>query len=427
MESAASIVPASPSCPSPAAGAAPAAASDDAEGGPTPVANAPSLTTGPAETGKFFQGLAASRDSAEFSDVTIVVSERRFPAHRVVLSAWSTPLRAMLAPGRWSEGVASDAANPAPDMVLEEVNADTFSVLLEFVYCGTADLTPDNVLDVLEEANRWAIAALVDTCSEALIRSLDVRDVAAVLTTADRLNIGALRDSCMEYCATSFTRIEKSKLANLSVELVKELCARDDVTAAEEDVFLAAAHYIAANELPPGDADNLLSRVRFAFIPNAFLVDTVQTHPVLGEPMRAQNCQLLMRAALWQSASSAQVREVLSAQGLCTEPRDEQTVSFEDIREGIEFTVTADKAKLRRLCEDSDANTPAVGWNGDMELISGCTATVLTCAIKYRAALLQFESGAKWTLPPSTLAWVSSKAKKEPPAALPEPTVELAE
>jgi hypothetical protein len=92
------------------------------------------------------------------SDVTFVVrgasgAERRFVAHRNIISAWSPPLERMLC-GGFAEG-------SSHEVQIRDVEPSAFEAMLQLMYCGTAELTVDNVLAILDVSVRFDVAPLV--------------------------------------------------------------------------------------------------------------------------------------------------------------------------------------------------------------------------------------------------------------------------
>ena len=71
---------------------------------------------------------------AEISDVTFIVDDRRFDAHRVVLAARSRYFRALLYGGM-------KEAKPNAEIQLPYTSAEAFAYLLEYLYSGKLQLS----------------------------------------------------------------------------------------------------------------------------------------------------------------------------------------------------------------------------------------------------------------------------------------------
>ena len=106
----------------------------------------------------------------KFSDVTFVVYSDeaaevepvKFVAHRNIVASWSAPLEAMLG-GGFQEGDRTKT-----EVVLRDIEPESFEILLRMMYCGDALITENNVLSVLECANRFDVGLLMQYCVQFL-------------------------------------------------------------------------------------------------------------------------------------------------------------------------------------------------------------------------------------------------------------------
>ncbi|KAH7696752.1 BTB/POZ domain-containing protein 6-A [Aphelenchoides avenae] len=84
----------------------------------------------------------------------------RFPAHTQVLSAESESFQTMFY-GSFGK----------PDEVeIPDAKSDDFKTFLQYIYCGSVELTDDNVFPVLYLAKKYLVQSLVDMCQERIQR-----------------------------------------------------------------------------------------------------------------------------------------------------------------------------------------------------------------------------------------------------------------
>ena len=103
--------------------------------------------------------LSAFRKAGTLTDVTICAGGERFPAHRNVLAASSDYLAALFASGmRDSES----------DVALQDVPANIFSALLDFVYEGTCVLAEPLLPNLLVAAAMLQVLPLQEAVLEVL-------------------------------------------------------------------------------------------------------------------------------------------------------------------------------------------------------------------------------------------------------------------
>ncbi|KAI1897337.1 hypothetical protein AGOR_G00082280 [Albula goreensis] len=119
--------------------------------------------------------LGALVPGEDYSDVTFIVEEKRFPAHRVILAARCHYFRALLYGGM-------KESQPQVEVCLEETRAEAFSMLLQYLYTGRASLSSareEVLLDFLGLAHRYGLQPLEDSTSEFLRTVLHTHNVLA--------------------------------------------------------------------------------------------------------------------------------------------------------------------------------------------------------------------------------------------------------
>jgi len=209
--------------------------------------------------------------SDTYSDVTLLVGEgeERIPAHRLVLGLASRPLRSMMGmDGNWPP--TSTVRLPADDVA-------TFKRLLEYIYTGRLELTPEVVLDTLKAAGFYELPELQEKCRFAITKFLRPASAVTAYESALQLEDNALEQRVAEYIDRNATAVLRSEgfFKLVHVEHVTRLLARDELRADEIDVFDAAAAWLRvpgrsahkdavlqAVRLPRLDASKLHSTVR---------------------------------------------------------------------------------------------------------------------------------------------------------------------
>ncbi|XP_074107862.1 speckle-type POZ protein B-like [Cotesia typhae] len=121
------------------------------------------------------------------TDVTFIVGEKKFPAHKLVLMVRSPVFRAMLSSSKEHE---INIPDTCPDM---------FDKLLEFIYTDrVADL--DAVAeDLVELADKYQVRTLKQVCFEELCMSVNIENAARMILLADRLNAEIMFKYVTEY------------------------------------------------------------------------------------------------------------------------------------------------------------------------------------------------------------------------------------
>ena len=129
------------------------------------------------------------------TDVTIVVGDGTFRAHKLILAARSDYFRAL-----FRSGMTETVNN---EVKIEDVDPPAFNELLRFLYCGL----PPNSLNVTSKtllplADRFGVLGLKDLCVSAIGNVLHDGNVLDALQLAHRLNCPSLMEKCMPLIKT---------------------------------------------------------------------------------------------------------------------------------------------------------------------------------------------------------------------------------
>ncbi|KAH0558171.1 hypothetical protein KQX54_014723 [Cotesia glomerata] len=130
-------------------------------------------------------------DTKMDADVTFIVGEKKFRAHKLVLMVRSPVFRAMLNSGM--------RENKEHGINIPDISPDMFNSLLEFMYTDrVADL--DAVAeDLVEVADKYQVQTLKQVCLEELCMSVNIENAARMILLADRLNAEIMFKYVTEY------------------------------------------------------------------------------------------------------------------------------------------------------------------------------------------------------------------------------------
>ncbi|KAG7267082.1 hypothetical protein CRUP_024448, partial [Coryphaenoides rupestris] len=162
--------------------------------------------------------LGALVPGEEYSDVTFVVEEKRFPAHRVILAARCHYFR--LAAAACLINIQDST----------ETRAEAFSMLLHYLYTGRASLSSareEVLLDFLGLAHRYGLQPLEDSTSEFLRTVLHTSNVCLVFDVASLYSLAALGTACCAYMDRH----------------APEVLASDGFLALSKEIFLALSRW----------------------------------------------------------------------------------------------------------------------------------------------------------------------------------------
>lgn len=101
------------------------------------------------------------RTKGEYCDVCICISEKRYLAHKCVLSANCRKLDELIQLASKKSGHTSDI-----EIEINNINADAFELLLEYFYSGNLNINGDNFMAVVTAANQLDLQDVVAKCTE---------------------------------------------------------------------------------------------------------------------------------------------------------------------------------------------------------------------------------------------------------------------
>ena len=144
--------------------------------------------------------LAEQRNKPQFSDITFMVQNKPYYAHKIVVSLLSELFRTMLRAGL------QESSKPGSCTVrIDEISYECFTELMKYLYTGQFDCLDaiEDKQELLETAIEFLRIADVEVlddvkiaCELKLISLLSVKCFQQVSEAADKYNADRLKDYC---------------------------------------------------------------------------------------------------------------------------------------------------------------------------------------------------------------------------------------
>ncbi|XP_007238565.3 BTB/POZ domain-containing protein 9 [Astyanax mexicanus] len=222
--------------------------------------------------------LGALVPGEEYSDVTFVVEEKRFPAHRVILAARCQYFRALLYGGMRE-------SHPQAEVRLEETHAEAFSMLLRYLYTGRASLSDareETLLDFLGLAHRYGLQPLESSTCDFLRTLLNTRNVCLIFDVASLYCLRDLAEACCAYMDRHAVEVlETDGFLSLSKTALLTVVRRDSFAASEREIFQALCRWCRHN----GDgtaSQEVMSAVRLPLMSLSEMLNVVRPSGLLS-------------------------------------------------------------------------------------------------------------------------------------------------
>ncbi|KAI8511027.1 hypothetical protein Bbelb_119430 [Branchiostoma belcheri] len=225
----------------------------------------------------FFGAVGDLQKDGVLQDVVLEVEGRRFPCHRLVLSAASPYFRAMFT---------SDMAESRQETVLlQGLDADVFEEILSYIYSGTLQVSLDSVQHLYHAADLLQLDYVRDTCSSYMVRNVERSNCVDLYKFADVFSVKTVMKACLQSIARNFTEIASSEeFCSLSVDQLTEIISHEELDVKEETrVWEAVVRWVQHNKedrlqhLP-----SILPHIRFNLLTPYNMV-TILDHPLVRE------------------------------------------------------------------------------------------------------------------------------------------------
>ena len=180
---------------------------------------------------------AQFREEGIFTDVQLKIGRTVFPAHRMVLAAYSDYFYAMFTNGM------KETNQEVIELGDESISSETFKHIIDYIYSGYLDINTENVFQVLAVADHLQVTSVLQECCDFLKKELrqfklDVRWYCRVCAIAEKYGLRELREAAESKMALNYQDICESEefLSHISAEKLLSLLSRDDVSASSETI-----------------------------------------------------------------------------------------------------------------------------------------------------------------------------------------------
>ncbi|XP_055898267.1 kelch-like protein 12 isoform X2 [Biomphalaria glabrata] len=181
-----------------------------------------------------------------YTDVTFIVGERKFPAHRLVMDSISDYFKSLFKAKVYSQG----------EVIIENVSAESFQILLDFAYNGRVEITFDNVSRLLLAADYFTIDFIREWCMQHIVLYINIENVCDVIMFALEHNLHDLLDSAIGFLKKNVDGVSKNDtFSSLEPKFLSALF--------NDDNLILYNHNI---PLKPLDSEKLLLEVIMRYI-----------------------------------------------------------------------------------------------------------------------------------------------------------------
>lgn len=196
------------------------------------------------------------------ADVWFIFDSERIPGHRIILAS-SPWLESMFFGSLTEEGEVN--------MRHSNVSSSTFKEFLRYVYCGKANLTMDNIAEMIYLADESLDQDIFDECENFLLNRLGLDNIFDVYQLALKHERAVrLKNACEEeICVNAEETIKSSRFERIPYEFLENIVKCDSLVCDEKDLFDACIGWAKAEcrrqNIFQHDPLNIRAQLRDAF------------------------------------------------------------------------------------------------------------------------------------------------------------------
>ncbi|XP_035699662.1 kelch-like protein 9 [Branchiostoma floridae] len=209
-----------------------------------------------------------------FRDACVIVEDKSFLAHRLVLAAYSTYFRDIF----MMDHEPND--DGMFEISLSGVQAKVADNVIQSMYTSKLNLSSTNVFDVLELADGLKYTVAVQACTKYLKENLNKENCLRTMSLAISYHLDDLKEDSGKFAAARFEEV-KHTAGFMALEwfTLRDFIARDDLRATRElQVFQAVVAWLQKDKTKRQKwAVRLMENVRFPLMTPNEVVDSVES------------------------------------------------------------------------------------------------------------------------------------------------------
>lgn len=215
------------------------------------------------------ENMRSSYKEKKQCDIVLIakIDNSKVHAHKICLSASSEYFRGMFRSGM------NEAK--ADEIKLEDIDGETLTSIVVFIYTASIELRNDTVESVLIGANRFQVNNLIDACSDFIDKRLDIDNCLGIALFAKQQSVTSLCKKATTFALQHFETVCKEKeFLDLNKEQLNALISSDHLcVSSEEKVFLSLVAWVEYDkENREALIFDIFSQVRFTFLEPKFII-----------------------------------------------------------------------------------------------------------------------------------------------------------
>jgi kelch-like protein 18 len=231
-----------------------------------------------------FRQMEEIRRNGKLCDITLVVKEHKFTAHRIVLASSIPYFNAMFL---------NEMIEAKQDTIhLNDVDPNALEQLINYSYNGTININNENVQNLLIASNFFHLKNIKIACCEFIKKRLNIHDVLSIRIFADQLMCHDLIRCCNFFINKNFNKlVQTNSFLELNSFQLVDLLKRDELNVDSEEQCYEALITWLKHDLDKRKEylTDLLKLIRLPLISVEYLYENIKNETLIRENLSARD------------------------------------------------------------------------------------------------------------------------------------------
>ncbi|XP_012259425.2 kelch-like protein 10 isoform X2 [Athalia rosae] len=250
--------------------------------------------------------------------------DQLFPVHRAILSAVSPYFKVLFT------NSLKGGKTETTEVVINRVPGEIFSLILDYAYTGTCNVTSENVEQLLPLADQFEVLGVIQICCLFLLQELRPENCLGIFKFARHYFCRDLEEKGRKYIRHNFKQIlqESGEFRDLSCEELQLVLQDDELNVRNEElVFEAIKTWVESN---PGERKSalpiLFKCIRFGLMNYKFYRNNILKWKFVEDDKECQ--QVLFPASVFLAEQDARHGGEVDLKNPLTRPRIPYEILF---------------------------------------------------------------------------------------------------
>lgn len=202
-----------------------------------------------------------------------------FPVHRIIMGSCSPYFKALF----------TTTLHPVErkEFTIPGISGNALGTIIRFAYGGQVDITNDNAMDLIVDADQFAVMRLVEECCRFIMSNINCDNCVTIRAFAANYLFKELEDAAHRYLMRNFPEVvnHSRELLQLPMEELCSVLSSDELNIRNEHVLWELLLRWIENdpEKKKPHVCKVMQHIRWGLVESQYFVEKVKIHPLLQD------------------------------------------------------------------------------------------------------------------------------------------------